>query len=350
MKHNKLLLVTILSILALIIAACGGSTSSSTNSTGNSNSETNSSSNSKETRTFKITHVTQESHVWHATAEKFGEELAALSDGRLSVQIYPASTLGAEADMVQQIETGAVEFGFLTNAYMSTREVSLNAWFMPYLFNNLDEAVAMRDSEEAKQMLEALGSQGLLGLDFMFAGNRHVLMKDGFAETPENLKGKKIRIIGSPSMQSYWENVGAGPTAMPLPEVYTSLQTGVIDGIDIDLDALVTEKYYEIANHLTLTNQMTFPTVIVMSQKVYDELSPEDQEIVKQAMKNAVDWGVQEAIAREASNLETLKAAGVQVKENIDKAPFQEVSDLVKKQFSDQSDIIKSFIETAESK
>lgn len=344
MKLNKLLLVSILSVLTLIIAACGGSNSSS------STDGNGSASSGEETRTFKIAHVVQESHVWNATAKKFGEELAALSNGRFNVQIYPASSLGAEADMVQQIETGAVEFGFLTNAYMSTREVSLNAWFMPYLFNNLEEAVAMRDSEEAKQMLDSLGSQGLLGLDFMFAGNRHVLMKDGFAETPEDLKGKKIRIIGSPAMQSYWEKVGAGPTAMPLPEVYTSLQTGVIDGIDIDLDALATEKYYENAKYLTLTNQMTFPTVIVMSQKVFDELSPEDQEIVKQAMKNAVDWGVQEAIAREASNLETLKAAGVEVLENIDTTPFQEVSDQVKKEFSDQSEIIKSFIETAESK
>ncbi|RHW40091.1 TRAP transporter substrate-binding protein [Lysinibacillus yapensis] len=344
MKFKKYWLLLVLSIAAAILTACVENNDSAApqgNSEGSSEGDT---------RTFKIAHVVQESHVWNATAVKFGEELSALSDGRLNVDIYPASQLGAEADMVQQIETGTVDFGFITNAYMSTREDSLNAWFMPYLFNNLEEAVAMRDSEEAKQMLEALSSQGLVGLDFAFAGNRHVLMKDGFAETPEDLKGKKIRIIGSPAMQSYWEKVGAGPTAMPLSEVYTSLQTGVIDGIDIDLDALATEKYYETAKYLTLTNQMTFPTVIVMSQKIYDELSPEDQDIVKQAMKTAVDWGVEEAVKREASNLETLKAAGVEVQESIDTAPFQAVTDEVRKEFSDKSDIVKSFIETVESK
>lgn len=347
MKLKKYMFMLIMAALAVVLAACGGGEDKSETSTpASSDGEAT----SGESRTFKIAHVVQESHVWNATAIKFGEELEKLSDGRLKVQIFPASQLGAEADMVQQIETGAVDFGFMTNAYMSTREDSLNAWFMPYLFNNLEEAIAMRDSEEAKQMLEALKSQGLLGLDFMFAGNRHVLMKDGFAEKPEDLKGKKIRIIGSPAMQSYWEKVGAGPTAMPLSEVYTSLQTGVIDGIDIDLDALVTEKYYENAKYLTLTNQTTFPTVIVMSQAVYDQLPAEDQDIVKQAMKTAVDWGIQEAITREQANLETLKEAGVEVLETVDTAPFQAVSDEVKKEFSEKSEIVKSFIETVESK
>lgn len=135
-------------------------------------------------------------------------------------------------------------------------------------------------------------------------------------------------------MQSYWEKVGAGPTAMPLNEVYTSLQTGVIDGIDIDLDALVTEKYYEVAKYLTLTNQMTFPTVIVMSKAVYDSLTPEDQEIIRTAMKNAVDWGVQEAIRREESNLQALKDAGIEVLEEIDPSKFQTVTNEVRNEFS----------------
>lgn len=338
MNFKKYMVVLLMGALILALAACSGGDSDTT------------SGDNGEKRTFKIAHIVQESHVWNATAQKFGEELEKLSDGRMDIQIHPAGTLGAEADMVQQIETGAIDFGFMTNAYMSTREDSLNSWFMPYLFNDLEEAIAMRESEPAKQMLDSLSSQGLLGLDFMFAGNRHVLMTDGFAESPADLKGKKIRIIGSPAMQSYWEKVGAGPTAMPLTEVYTSLQTGVIDGIDIDLDALVTEKYYENAKYLTLTNQMTFPTVIVMSQQSFDGLSAEDQEIVKEAMKNAVDWGVKEAIAREQSNLETLKEAGVEVLESVDTAAFQSVTDEVRKQFSDQSDIVKAFIEEAESK
>src|SRR5699024_9901380 len=150
-----------------------------------------------------------------------------------------------------------------------------------------------------------------VGLDFMFAGNRHILLKDGHVKSIDDLDGMKIRTIGSPSIQTFWEKTGAGPTAMPLPEVYTSLQTGVIDGIDIDLDALATEKYYESAENLTLTNHMTFPTVIVMGQASYDDLTDEEQAIVEEAMNNAVEWGVVDAIERENNNLEEIKELGV---------------------------------------
>ena len=345
MKLKRFIMGAFMLMLVMALAACASNEDSSSGTTNSSDEGA-----SGQEYTFKIAHVVQESHVWHQTAIKFGEELDKLSDGRMKVEFFPASQLGAEADMVQQLETGAIDMGLMTNAYMSTREVSLNGWFMPYLFENLEQAAEMRKSDEAKQMLDSLSSQGLIGLDFIFAGNRHILMKDSFVNGPADLKGKKVRIIGSPSMQAYWEGVGAGPTPMPLNEVYQSLQTGVIDGIDIDLDALVTEKYYEQAEYLTLTNQTTFPSVVVMSKVVFDGLSAEDQKIVQDALATAAEWGVSEAIAREASNLETLKAAGVKVQEEIDVKQFADISTKVREDFSGQSDIIKSFIETADSK
>lgn len=300
------------------------------------------------TYNFKAGHVVQESHIWHQTALKFREELEKLSDGRMTLTIYPSSQLGQEKDMVQQLETGSLDFGFLTNAYMSTRQESLNAWFLPFAFESLDEAVAVRESKPVKDMLAELESQGLIGLDFIFAGNRHLLMKNGHISSMEDLAGKKIRIIGSPIFQTFWERAGAGPTAMPLSEVYTALQTGVIDGMDIDLDALVTEKYYETTKYLTLTNHATFPAVIVMGKKSYDKLSPEDQKIVKEAIKKAVDWGIEEGLKREKKNLETLKKAGVKVRELKDADSFDEVKKYVNETFSNKSPIIKEFLQEVE--
>ncbi|MFC2947617.1 TRAP transporter substrate-binding protein [Virgibacillus sediminis] len=335
-RLRKGLICSLFVSIILLLTACGGS-------------ETSGSGGASEdgTYTFKVSHVVQESHIWHKTAEKFDGELQAASDGRMSLEIYPASQLGLEQDMVQQMESGSIDFGFLTNAYMSTREDSLNAWFMPFLFSDLAEAAEMRNSEEAREMLASLESQGLVGLDFGFAGNRHILLKEGFVQSPEDIKGKKVRIIGSPAFQSFWDKTSAGPTAMPLSEVYTSLQTGVIDGMDIDLDALVTEKYYENAEYLTLTNHATFPTVIAMSKQVFDGLSDEDQEIIQTSLEKAVDWGVEEAIQREETNLEKLKEEGVLVKE-LDGSAFEDVSNEVRDEFSAESEIIKNFIETAE--
>lgn len=336
-KKKFFSLTAILSTAALLLAGCVESADSSEGS-----AEAGSESGEY---TFKVSHVTQENHIWHQTALKFGEELESLSEGRMDLEIYPAAQLGQEQDMVQQLETGSLDFGFMTNAYMSTRQDSLNAWFMPFAFKNLEEATELRESDPAKEMLAELESQQLVGLDFVFAGNRHILMKEGHISTPADLSGKKVRIIGSPAFQDFWQKTGAGPTAMPLSEIYTSLQTGVIDGIDIDLDALVTEKYYETAENLTLTNHATFPSVVVMGKPSYDKLSSEDQEIVKEAMKAAADWAETEAIQRETENLATLKEAGVSIEELTDPSSFDAINQEVKDAYSEKSPVIKAFLD-----
>ncbi|WP_413376569.1 TRAP transporter substrate-binding protein [Alkalihalobacillus sp. 1P02AB] len=296
-------------------------------------------------RIFKIGHVVQGGHIWNQTALKFGEELERLSEGQMQVDIFPASQLGQERDMARLMETGALDFAFFTNAYMATRQDSLNAWFMPFQFETLTEANEVRKSEPVQQMLAELEIQGLLGLDFVFAGNRHILMQDTHVFSPEDLRGQKLRIIGSPAMQSFWKQTGVGPTAMPLSEVYTALQTGVIDGLDIDLDALVAEKYYENADKLTLTNHMTFPSLVAMSQHVFDDLTTEEQKIILEAMQIAADWGNEEAIKREEANLQTLIEAGVQVEYFDNLESFQQIKENIEEEFMEKSSIVEDFLE-----
>ncbi|MGJ9384410.1 TRAP transporter substrate-binding protein DctP [Salipaludibacillus sp. CF4.18] len=334
MFYKKYKIATASVALVGLLAACGVDTDTNEGESGEADE-----------LEFTLTHITQTSHGWHETAEKFNEELQELSDGRMSVNIYPAGAIGDEQDMLQQMETGEIDFGFITNAYMSSRVESFNAWFMPFVFDDLEEAVAARDIEPAQDMLKELSDQGFIGMDFLFAGNRHILTTEKEVSTPEDLAGEQIRITGGPAIQSFWEEIGAGPIAMPLPEVYTSLQTGVIDGIDIDLDALITENLYETADHLALSNHMTWPAVVMMSELSHDALSAEDQEIVKEAMKNAIDWGVEDAITREESNLEEAEEVGLIIKEFDDIDAFNEVRDTIHERFSAESDIIADFLE-----
>lgn len=323
---------------SLVVSGCGGG---STASNGAAQGST------EATYSFKLTHVTQPSHIWHRTAEKFNEELQQRSNGRMKVDLFPASQLGTEKDMVQQIQSGSIEFGIITNAYMSTREDAFNGWHLPFVYSDLEQAAKAKDTDAAKEILKTLDQQGMIGLDFILAGNRHILMKDGAVQSPEELNGKKLRVIGSPAIQDFWTTIGASPTPMPLSEVYTSLQTGVIDGIDIDLDALVTQKYYEIAKDLTVTNHMTFPGVVVMSKAAAEKWSPEDRKIVEDAMKAAVEWGTQEAIKGETANLEQLKANGVNVVELQDAEKFRAVKDQIIDTYTSKNPIIKAFYEAS---
>jgi tripartite ATP-independent transporter DctP family solute receptor len=325
--------------LSLVAAACGGSG-------GNTASEPSAGEASVgKTYNFKFTHNNQTTHIFHKTAVKFQEELEARSGGRMKVEIFPAAQLGPEKDTVAQIQTGALEMGIITNAYLASNAEAFNAWFMPFVFNSVEEAAAARNSEPAKKILETLGDQGMVGLDFIFAGNRHILMKSTSVSTPDDLKGKKIRITGSPSITDFWTSVGAGPTPMPLPEVFQALQTGVIDGIDIDLDALMTEKLYEVAKHFTVTNHMAFPGVFLMNKTLFDSMSAEDQQIVREAAQAAVEWGNQESAALETSNLEALKAQGVTVTELANREAFTAVKDDIYSKYS-SNPIIKEFLDT----
>ncbi|MED4583244.1 TRAP transporter substrate-binding protein [Brevibacillus choshinensis] len=325
--------------LSLVVTACGSKADAPP-----AGASAQGGNNSSATYTFKYAHVAQPTHIANKVAEKFKQELDTRSNGRMKLDIFPASQLGSEKDMYQQIQAGAIDFGSITNAYLSTRSESFNGWFMPFLFSDLESATKSVQTEASQNMLKELGKQGTIGVGYVFSGNRHILMKDGAIQSPEQLQGKKIRIIGSPAIQDFWKAVGAGPTPMPLPEVYTALQTGVIDGIDIDLDALVTQKYYEIAKDLTLTNHMTFPSVALISKSTYDKLPTDDQKIVTDAFASAIIWGLTESITMEKNNLEELKKQGVNVMELTKKDTFIPISEELYKQYGEKNGIIKDFI------
>lgn len=345
---------------SLLLTACGSNSEEASGTTNDSQQENNSSNANEagvsnqfdesngnaegETYLFKYGHISSDENVWHTQAEKFAEELERLSDGRMEVEFFPMGQLGNENDMLQQLETGTLDFAVITTAQLSNRSDDLNAWAMPFMFDSVDAAIEMSQSEQAIELLEGLQEQSLIGLSYNFVGNRHILMRDTPIESPEDLQGKKIRVTGGPAVQDFWNAVDASPEAMPLPEVYTSLQTGVIDGIDIDLGAILEQKLYEVADYLTLTNHYSFAGIDVMSATVYDSLSPEDQEIIKEAAKIAEEWGAEDTIAAEARHLEELEEAGLTINDFPYTDNFISIQEEIFDKYSD-NEITKAFID-----
>ncbi|KOY83511.1 TRAP transporter substrate-binding protein [Lysinibacillus macroides] len=333
---KKWFCMLVLGALAVVLAACGG------DSTGGGSGDT-SDADKGQAYTFKLGHEAADSHIKFKVAEKFAEELEKNSDGRMKVNIYPANQLGKEADMQQQVESGTLDFAILSNGTMSSISESINGWFMPYLFEDLEAAAKASSSEPAKQMMTDLEDKSMIGYGVFFAGQRHIIASKGL-QSVADLKGLKIRIPGSPVFESYYKALGAGPASMPLPEVYTSLSTGVIDAVDTDLDAAVSQKFYEAAEVLTLTGHIVFPEVVIGSKNVIDGLSEEDRQIIADTWQSVIDWGVQEGIAKNDALLQELKDLGVTVNEISDLTAFKEVSKSVYEQYS-SNDTIKAFIE-----
>ena len=342
---KKWLLLVLMTLLAVLLVACGDDTTEPVENTDNEETGNNNSGGEEEKKkyAFKLGHEAAESHVKFAVAEKFAQELKKNSDGRMTVDIYPANQLGKEADMRQQIETGTLDFAILSNGTMSGASETMNGWFMPFLFNNLEEAGNAASSKSAKQMMQDLDKINMVGYGVFFAGQRHILANKAI-NSVDDLGGLKIRIPGAPAFEAYYKALSASPASMPLPEVYTALSTNVIDAVDTDLDAAVSQKFYEAVDTLTLTGHIVFPEVAIGSKKVIDGLSAEDKKIVEDTWASVIAWGVKESIAKNEALLKQLKDKGVTVNELSNLDEFKKLSKAVYDQYSSNA-TIKAFIE-----
>ena len=264
---------------------------------------------SAEARELKIGLITPPGHVWTQVANRMAEKLPEASGGEMSMTVFPAGQLGSEQEMFQQMGTGLLDGGIFTAAIASLRAPSFAGWFTPYLFEDVEGAIAATETEAAQEMLDELDGAGLVGLGYTFAGMRHVLMRDAPIESAADLVDKKIRIVPFPAMQTWWSAVGAVPTPVNLTEVYSGLQSGLLDGIDIDLDALVGLKFQEVGKALTLTNHMAFPAVLMVSRSTWDDMSEEERATFSSVGEEALAWGSQRQIEAEAANTATLEGA-----------------------------------------
>lgn len=260
-----------------------------------------------EARELRMGLITPPAHVWTKVAERMAEKLPEATGGRLTLAVFPGGQLGLEQEMFQQMSSGLLDSGLMTAAITSLRAPSLQGWFTPYLFADVTTAAAAAETPAAQEMLDQLQTAGLVGLGYTFAGQRHILLKDAPAQSPADLAGKKIRIVPFPAMKTWWEAVGAVPTPVNLTEVYQGLQSGLLDGIDIDLDALVGSKFNEVATGLTITSHMPFPAALVVSKTTWDSLSEDERAAFGAVAEEALAWGTAQQVEAEKTNLATLE-------------------------------------------
>ncbi|UFJ41087.1 TRAP transporter substrate-binding protein [Brevibacillus humidisoli] len=278
-------------------------------------------------------------------AEQFKEELDKRSDGRMKLEIYPSGQLGTEADMVQQIASGSVDFGFITAAYLSSRSPSFAAWFTPYAFKDLQAANEARDTEIAKKILGTLDEQGLVGLDYLFAGQRVMLFKDKHVTKPEDMAGLKLRVTPSPPLTDFYQSTGASTEGIPLPEVYSAVQMGVIDGMDMDLDATITNKYYEVVKYGAVTNHMVWPAVSIVNKSTFDKMPEEDQQIIREAIAAAANYSATTRAGQEEEFKKELSDKGMTIYE-IDPALFAPHMKSFDEKYGPTDPLIQEFIDT----
>lgn len=265
--------------------------------------------------------------------EKMGEMLEERTDGRLCIEVFHSAQLGQEKDTIEQTQFGVIDMnrvslGPFNNIIEETQVPSL-----PYIFRSTEHMNKVMDGPIGQQILDAFSDHDLVGLAFYDGGSRSFYNSERPIRSIEDLEGMKFRVMQSDMFVDMVDALGANATPMPYGEVYSSIQTGVIDGAENNWPSYDSSGHFEVAQYYTLDQHLIVPEVLVMAKASFDSLSPEDQEIVRQAAKDSVPIMRELWNEREAESEARVREAGVEVITDIDKTPFIEAMKPVYQQY-----------------
>jgi tripartite ATP-independent transporter DctP family solute receptor len=275
---------------------------------------------------FKASDVQPPGYPTVAATESLGRKLEAATNGRLSVQMYPSMQLGGEKETIEQTQIGAVQLLRVSVGSMGPIVDDINVVNMPFLFRNTAHAEKMMDGPIGLELLDKITTSpnaGLVALCWMDAGARSLYNTKKPIRTIEDVKGLKFRVIGNPIFVDMMNALGGNGVAMGYDQVFSALQTGVIDGAENNPPSYVFSNHYTAAKYFSLTEHLIIPEVLVFSKKAWTSLSGDDQSLIKKFAREAQLEERDLWNRYELQAMDKAKAAGCQIVEIADKTPFQ---------------------------
>ncbi len=266
-------------------------------------------------RTIKFAFQNQKEHPQAQGAQKFADLVAAKTNGRIAVKLFPGGTLGGDLQTVSALQGGTVEMTVLNAGILSAQAKEFGIYDFPFLFASPQEADAVTDGPFGKKLLDKLQAKNLVGLGYWELGFRNLTNSKKPITKAEDIAGLKIRVIQSPIYIDMFNALGANAVPMPFPELYTAMEQKAVDGQENPFSTILSSKFAEVQKHLTITRHMYNPQAVILSKKFWDSLNPADQKAVTEAMAEATTF--QRSVSRSQADvaLEELKKAGMQVTE-----------------------------------
>ena len=258
---------------------------------------------------------------YQVASEKFKEVVEAETNGEITVSIFPQSQLGGEVKMIQSARSGAIGAFITAGPPLENTIPDFSVFSLPYLFSSVDEANGVLQGEVGREYLDKLDGAGLVGLNFFSVFERSV-----FGNKPVNtladMRGMKVRVLQGPGFVQTYDQLGAQATPMAYSEVFVALQNGVVDGAEASPEQVVQDKFVEVIDNFNLTKIHYMPSLLVMSKPIFDNLTPEQQEIVRDAAEQAKDASLEAYKRTYEEALVTLRENDVAINEP-DLAEFQ---------------------------
>ncbi|WP_309083066.1 TRAP transporter substrate-binding protein [Chelativorans sp.] len=251
----------------------------------------------------------------------FGELIKERTEGRYEVEVYHSAQLGQEADTIEQVRSGVIDLNRVSMAPWNSLVPATLIPSLPYLFRSPEHARNVMSGPIGEEIAKGFDQHGVVLLAFYDGGARSFYNSKKPINTLEDMKGLKFRVIQSDVFVDMVAALGASATPMPYGEVYSAIETGVIDGAENNFPSYESAKHFEVAKNFSLDEHTIVPEVFVMSKASWDKLTPEDQEIFKQAARDSMEKQWELWDARVAESRKIVEAAGSQIT-TPDKQPF----------------------------
>ncbi len=209
------------------------------------------------------------------------------SNGKIKIEVYSGGQLGDEKTTIEQVQFGAIDMVRTSISPLTQYNDKLNVLMLPYLYTSRDQMFRVLDGKIGDEFLKSLEANNMVGLNWFDSGARNFYNTKRPIKSVEDMKGLKIRVQQSQLMMSLVEALGASATPMSFGEVYSALQTGVIDGAENNWPSYDSTSHYEAAKYYTIDEHTRVPEMILINKGKLESLSVEDQELIKKAAKDA---------------------------------------------------------------
>ena len=275
---------------------------------------------------LKASDVHPEGYPTVQAVENMGKKLDAATGGRLSIQMYASMQLGGEKEAIEQAQVGALQLARVSVGALGPVVDDLNVFNLPFLFRDTAHMEKVIDGPIGQELLDKVSNNPntrLIGLAWMDAGARSVYDTKKPIKSIDDLKGLKVRVMGNPMFVDMMNALGGNGVAMGYDQVFSALQTGVVDGAENNPPSFVFDNHYQVAKYYTLTEHLIVPEILVFSRATWDSLSKDDQALIKKLAREAQLDERQLWKKVEDEAMAKMKASGIEVDTVADKTPFQ---------------------------
>ncbi len=269
-------------------------------------------------------------------AHAFAEALEEAAPGRFDIRFFPSRQLGDEKEMLEGLKFGVLDMAIITNAVIANVEPAFMVNDLPFLYADEDQAHHVLDGPVGQGLLARLEGDKIVGLGFMEGGFRHMINNVRPVSQPADVAGVKFRVMQNPVFISMFSALGGNAVPMAWGEVFTAVQQGTIDGLEIPVPVIAAAKYDEVTHYLSLTRHTYSAIALLMAQRTFKKLSDDDEAAIRTAASKAVDLQRSRVAAVQQALVSDLESRGMAVNVVENTKPFRQAVTPVYDEFRDR--------------